>query len=119
MDMRRRIQATSPLAQGKGTSHQRTNQQALMVMAVMLAIVLIAQVDRAKRQSLFAASAPLEQQNCRSFSATPLEQWQHPVTSSVFWSKATFLERTLAIYLDPHHAQSEREAAQGSCLVHG
>ena len=98
MDTSRRIQATSPFVKGKGTNHQRTNQQALMVMAVMLSLVLIAQVDRAKRQSLFAASAPLEQQHYRIFSSTPLEQYQHPVASSVVWSKVIFLEINLAIY---------------------
>jgi hypothetical protein len=85
-----------------------------MVMAVMLALVLIAQVDRAKRQSLFAASAPLEQQNCRSFSSTPLEQWQHPVTSSVFWSKATFRESTLAIYRTPTMPRARGKPRRGA-----
>jgi hypothetical protein len=76
MDMRRRIQTMRPLARGRSTSEQRTNRQALLAMAVMLGLVLIAQVDRAKHESLFAALAPLEQQNRRSFFSNPLEQWQ-------------------------------------------
>jgi hypothetical protein len=114
MDMSRRIQTMRPLARGRSTSQHRTNQQDLMAMAVMLSLVLIAQVDRAKRQSLFAASAPLEQQNYRSFSSNPLEQWQHPVTSLVFWSQATFRESTLALHQTPTMPRVQGKPHRGS-----
>jgi len=99
---------------GRSTSQQRTNQQTLMAMAVMLALVFIAQVDRAKYQSLLAASAPLEQQNRRSFFSNPLEQWQHPVTSLVFWSQATFRESTLALHQTPTMPRARGKPQRGA-----
>jgi hypothetical protein len=85
-----------------------------MAMAVMLALILITQVDRAKRQSLFAASAPLEQQHCSRFSSTPLEQQQHSVAPSEFWSKATHLERTLVIYRTPTMPRARGKPRRGA-----
>jgi hypothetical protein len=75
MGMSRRIQTMRPLTQGKGTRHQRTNQQALMAMEVILTPVIIVQVDRTKSLSLLATSTPREQQNCSSLSPISLEQW--------------------------------------------
>jgi hypothetical protein len=114
MDQSRHIQAMSPFAQGKGTNHQRTHQQVLLAMAVLLARILITQVDRAKHQSLFAASAPLEQQHCSRFSSTPPEQQQHSVASPGFWRKETHLERTLVIYRTPTMPRSRGKPRRGA-----
>jgi hypothetical protein len=104
----------SPFAQGKGTSHQRTHQRILMAMAVMLARVLISQVNREKHQSLFAASAPLEQQHCSRFSSTPPDQQQQFVAPAEFWSKATHQGRTLVIYQTPTMPRARGKPRRGA-----
>jgi hypothetical protein len=114
MNISRSIQTTRPLARGRSTSQQRTNQQAFMAMAVMLALVLTAQVDRAKRQSLLAAFAPLEQQNRRRFFVNSLEQGQYPVTSLVFWSRATFRGSTLVLHQTPTMPRARGKPRRGA-----
>jgi hypothetical protein len=51
MNFHSQTQAMSPFAQVIGTVHQRTQQQALVAMVVMVSLLLITHLDRMKKHS--------------------------------------------------------------------
>jgi hypothetical protein len=79
MSLRRTIDMMRPLAQGKGTPHQRINKQPLMalIMAIDLALALICFGDNLFRE----ASGSQANQSCGDLSPASLSQWLHSAPS--------------------------------------
>jgi hypothetical protein len=86
MNLRSKTQAMSPFAQVISTVHQRTQQQALMAMTVMVSLLLITFLDRMEQHSPIAASS--------AEFIPPEQQFGDPLK---LWSRAFDLQGTLVI----------------------
>jgi hypothetical protein len=86
MNLHSHTQAMSPFAQVNGTGHQRTQQQALMAMAVAVSLLLITRIDRTERHSPIAAS--------NAEFIPPEQQFEVPLK---LWSRAFHSQGTLVI----------------------
>ena len=108
MYKRRCIYPTRLLARGRSTSHERIIPSIIKAMAVCLAIIFNAWVDRENIQSLWAVYAPVELQSHRRLSVNSLAQGPDPVILLALGSQVTFRGSTLAF-----HQTSAMPKAQG------